>query len=128
MSTVISDMRNIRFHAATTDTSFYAKNGEWELTNTTAFNIIPDGTMDGNYFTAVIFQITLTRRSLYYVLNLIVPCMLLSLLSGLAFLVPVDAGEKISLIITLLLSFTVFLMVIADRIPRTSISTPLFCK
>ena len=128
LGTCTSNMHDIRFNAATTDTSFYNINGEWDLTNTTAFTSISGGTIDGNHFSGAKFQITLRRRSLYYVLNLIVPCMLLSLLSGLAFLVPVDAGEKISLIITLLLSFTVFLMVIADRIPKTSVSTPLFCK
>lgn len=37
------------------------------------------------------------RRTLYYGLNLLVPCVLISTLALLVFLLPADSGEKISL-------------------------------
>lgn len=40
---------------------------------------------------------TIRRRTLYYGLNLLVPCVLISALALLVFLLPADSGEKISL-------------------------------
>jgi len=50
---------------------------------------------------------------------------MLSALILVGFLLPPDAGEKISLGISVLLAFTVFLLMIADSIPRTSLAIPL---
>jgi len=44
------------------------------------------------------------------------------------FPLPPDAGEKISLGISVLLAFTVFLVMIADSIPRVSSAIPLIGK
>lgn len=45
----------------------------------------------------VTFTITMRRRTLYYGLNLLIPCVLISGLALLVFLLPADSGEKISL-------------------------------
>ena len=68
------------------------------------------------------------RKPLFFVTTLIVPCILLSLLSPLVFLLPAEADEKISLGITVLLSFTVFELSISSSMPKTSDYTPIISK
>lgn len=73
----------------------------------------------------VIFTLHLKRRYKFYVMNIVLPCVMLSVLIMIGFCLPPDAGEKISLGISVLLAFTVFLLMIADAIPRTSLAIPL---
>ena len=50
---------------------------------------------------------------------------MLSVLIMIGFCLPPEAGEKISLGISVLLAFTVFLLMIAESIPKTSSAIPL---
>lgn len=43
------------------------------------------------------FVVAIRRRTLYYALNLLIPCVLLSSMTLLIFVLPADSGEKISL-------------------------------
>ena len=74
------------------------------------------------------FHVILERRSLFYMLNLVLPCVLISSIVLLGFFLPSDAGEKITLTITILLSLTVFLLLVAETIPPTSEVVPLIGK
>ncbi|NXW38055.1 ACHA7 protein, partial [Phaetusa simplex] len=76
----------------------------------------------------VTYTITMRRRTLYYGLNLLIPCVLISGLALLVFLLPADSGEKISLGITVLLSLTVFMLLVAEIMPATSDSVPLIAQ
>ncbi|TNM99234.1 hypothetical protein fugu_013798 [Takifugu bimaculatus] len=76
----------------------------------------------------VTFTVTMRRRTLYYGLNLLIPCVLISGLALLVFLLPADSGEKISLGITVLLSLTVFMLLVAEIMPATSDSVPLIAQ
>jgi len=53
------------------------------------------------------------------------PCVLITLVALLGFYMPSDSGEKISMGITTLLSMTVFLMIVAERLPPVSDVVPL---
>ena len=74
------------------------------------------------------FTVILTRKPGYYMLTLICPCLMVSALEVLMFLLPADAGEKVSLGITGLLSFSVSLLMIADSLPRQSDQIPLMSR
>lgn len=43
------------------------------------------------------FNITMRRKTLFYTVNLIIPCMGISFLTILVFYLPSDSGEKVSL-------------------------------
>ncbi|KHJ86413.1 Neurotransmitter-gated ion-channel ligand binding domain protein [Oesophagostomum dentatum] len=57
--------------------------------------------------------------------NLIMPCILTTLMTLLGFTLPPDAGEKITLQITVLLSICFFLGIVSDMSPPTSEAVPL---
>ena len=79
----------------------------------------------GKGYPHVIFTLNLKRRYKFYMMNIVLPCLMLSVLIMVGFFLPPEAGEKISLGISVLLAFTVFLLMIADNIPRTSLAIPL---
>jgi nicotinic acetylcholine receptor len=74
------------------------------------------------------FLITLRRRTLFYTLNLIMPCISISCLTVLVFYLPSDSGEKITLSISILLALTVFFLLLSDMNPPTSLVIPLIGK
>jgi len=79
-------------------------------------------------FPDIFFYITLRRKTLFYTVNLIIPCVGISCLSVLVFYLPADSGEKMSLCVSILLSLTVFFLLLAEIIPPTSLTVPLLGK
>jgi hypothetical protein len=71
---------------------------------------------------------TLRRKTLFYTVNLIIPCVGISCLSILVFYLPADSGEKVALCISILLSQTMFFLLISEIIPSTSLAVPLLGK
>lgn len=76
----------------------------------------------------IVFNLTLRRKTLFYTVNLIIPCVGLSFLSVLVFYLPSDSGEKVALCISVLVSLTVFFLLLAEIIPPTSLTVPLLGK
>merc|ERR1712165_256963 len=76
----------------------------------------------------IIFYLHLRRKSLFYTVNVIIPCVGISFLTVLVFYLPSDSGEKVSLSISILLSLTVFFLLLAEIIPPTSLVVPLLGK
>ncbi|XP_043282936.1 acetylcholine receptor subunit alpha-type acr-16 isoform X1 [Venturia canescens] len=107
------------------DLSDFITNGEWYLIgmpgkkNTINYQCCPEPYVD------VTFTIQIRRRTLYYFFNLIVPCVLISSMALLGFTLPPDSGEKLTLGVTILLSLTVFLNLVAESMPTTSDAVPL---
>nr|ADE34345.1 nicotinic acetylcholine receptor a6 subunit [Plutella xylostella] len=107
------------------DLSDFITNGEWYLIgmpgkkNTITYACCPEPYVD------VTFTIMIRRRTLYYFFNLIVPCVLISSMALLGFTLPPDSGEKLTLGVTILLSLTVFLNLVAETLPQVSDAIPL---
>ncbi|CAI9719259.1 neuronal acetylcholine receptor subunit beta-4-like [Octopus vulgaris] len=107
------------------DVSSYVTNGEWRLSR---FEIVRNETVypiGDAVYPDVTVVLVIRRRVLYYVLNIIAPCFWLNILSVLNFALPPDAGEKMTLGITVLLSYSVFMLLVADSMPPTSEFVPL---
>ncbi|CAG5129486.1 unnamed protein product, partial [Candidula unifasciata] len=96
-------------------------NGEWDIISAVARPYYYPSTYSiGTAHTGVRFIVELMRKRTFYVLNTIIPVMMLSLLNVLVFLLPASSGEKMALAVTVLLSFTVYLSIISEVMPKTS--------
>ncbi|XP_022179628.1 acetylcholine receptor subunit alpha-like isoform X2 [Myzus persicae] len=76
----------------------------------------------------ITFNITMRRKTLFYTVNIIIPCMGISFLTVLTFYLPSDSGEKVTLSISILISLHVFFLLVVEIIPPTSLVVPLLGK
>jgi len=116
-------LRNI---SSVLNTDLYHPNGQWQLerTHVSYVNVIEDG----DTYVELKFNVYLSRKPQFYSLTLVMPCALMSVMVLFVFLLPVDAGEKVSLSATVLLSFSVFQLLILDIMPQTSDYTPVMSE
>ena len=66
------------------------------------------------------YHLTLKRKWIYYVLNIMAPVAVTSALNILCFTLPSDSGERITLCISIYLTLAVFLNVVNNALPETS--------
>ena len=126
--TYTSSWLNLKLARTDVDLSNYILSGEWDLItaeavrNVVKYSCCPDPYID------ITYHLILRRRVLFYLNNLIFPCVALAILTLFAFFLPPEAGERISLVITILLGLTVYTLIFTENIPPTSEVTPLLTK
>ncbi|KAK7498741.1 hypothetical protein BaRGS_00010118, partial [Batillaria attramentaria] len=99
-----------------TELSRYSESGTWDLLEFSITSV-----EDGALSTRVAFKVKLKRLRSYYVLSIITPVIFLSFTATLVFALPADSGEKMGTSITVLLAFAVYLTIVSDQMPRTSL-------
>ena len=106
--------------------------GEWELvhsyTDITDERVSDFGQVD---YSLVRFTLILKRNHLYYLIKIILPFTLVSLVTLFTFLLPPQTGEKLTLNVTILLSLVIYLQLLSEYIPKSDDETPiltLFCN
>ncbi|KAM4617779.1 acetylcholine receptor subunit alpha [Discoglossus pictus] len=111
------------------DLSNFMESGEWLMKDYRCWKhwVYYACCLDTPYLD-ITYHFLLQRLPLYFIVNVIIPCLLFSFLTGLVFYLPTDSGEKMTLSISILLSLTVFLLVIVELIPSTSSAVPLIGK
>uniref|UniRef100_A0AAY4AQY1 Acetylcholine receptor subunit delta n=1 Tax=Denticeps clupeoides TaxID=299321 RepID=A0AAY4AQY1_9TELE len=111
------------------DPEGFTENGEWEIIHKPArkntYKSIP---MDSNKHQDITFYLIIKRKPLFYIVNIIIPCVLISFMASLVYYLPADSGEKMTLSISVLLAQSVFLLLISQRLPETSMAVPLIVK
>ena len=107
------------------DLSNYVSNGEWELLNVQVLRNVQYYSCCPEPYPDVTFSLHMRRRTLYYTYNVIIPCIMLSCLTVLGFWMPPEGGEKVALGLTVLLAYSVFMLLIAENMPATSYYVPL---
>ncbi|XP_076017302.1 uncharacterized protein LOC143009173 [Genypterus blacodes] len=106
------------------DKSVFMNQGEWEL-----LHVLSDyksfSLDDDDHYAEMKFHVVIRRRPLFYTVNLLLPSIFLMVMDIVGFYLPPDSGERVSFKVTLLLGYSVFLIIVSDTLPATAIGTPL---
>ena len=114
--------------AENVDLSDYVNSGTWDITKVPGRMENKTGDTEGHSTAQIIFTLKMRRKTLFYTVNLIIPCVLISFLSVCVFYLPADAGEKMTMCISILLALVVFLLLVSKILPPTSMTIPLIAK
>ncbi|XP_046574947.1 neuronal acetylcholine receptor subunit beta-3-like [Haliotis rubra] len=100
--------------------SGFVPHGEFTIAGSSVvYARFPAGFTDDD-LVGITFSVVLNRRPAFYWMIMIFPMMTFPLLCPISFLVPVESGEKITLSITVVLSYLVFIGSMNDAMPKLS--------
>ncbi|UJR28220.1 hypothetical protein I4U23_009470 [Adineta vaga] len=108
----------------------YLESGTWDVISipskfvhyySNASSLSPD-------YIEIVFSIEMSRKTLYYTVNLIVPTGLMGILICIVFCLPTAAGEKMTLCMSILLALNLFQLLVTKILPPTSAVVPLIAK
>ncbi|CEF60228.1 Nicotinic acetylcholine receptor family and Neurotransmitter-gated ion-channel transmembrane domain and Neurotransmitter-gated ion-channel family and Neurotransmitter-gated ion-channel ligand-binding domain and Nicotinic acetylcholine-gated receptor, transmembrane domain-containing protein [Strongyloides ratti] len=107
------------------DLSFFYKSAEWDLLSLTSerHSVLYASCCGPEKYVDITYNFELRRKTLFFTCNLIVPCFLISMLTTFVFYLP---DHKITFSISILVTLTVFFLVLIDIMPPTSLVIPMF--
>ncbi|XP_052049325.1 acetylcholine receptor subunit gamma isoform X2 [Apodemus sylvaticus] len=112
------------------DPEAFTENGEWAIRHRPAKMLLDSvAPAEEAGHQKVVFFLLIQRKPLFYVINIIAPCVLISSVAILIYFLPAKAGgQKCTVAINVLLAQTVFLFLVAKKVPETSQAVPLISK
>ena len=89
---------NFTIASSANDFSRYLENGEWDLVSSTTTSKEEVYTGEGWVFIVPTVEITLNlkRKPTYFLVNLVIPSLFMTLMTLLVFCLPPDVGEKVN--------------------------------
>lgn len=100
------------------DMTYFSESGEWDLIqSTTKHERRPYGNDSWDHMN---FLFKLKRKSLFHIMNAILPVVSISMLNIACFLLPSEGGERVTLSISVFLTLAVFLTVVNSYMPESS--------
>ncbi|XP_031561605.1 neuronal acetylcholine receptor subunit alpha-3-like [Actinia tenebrosa] len=115
---------DIQLHQDKVDLSDYKSNKEWHLEDAPAERIVIKYLCCPEPYPTLKFYLLIKRRAMFYIFNLIIPCGMITLLSFFSFILPPNSGERVSFVITVMLSLSVYMLLVTEKMPQAA-ETPL---
>lgn len=114
----------------TVDMSVFLPNEEWDLLNITVDR--RNNFYNYGWFPSLTYKITIKRKPFYYILNLILPTLIITTTAVIGYHMPATSTgvhqEKVKMGLTAVLSIFILQLGISDKMPRTSDVIPLISK
>jgi len=107
------------------DLTEYYINVEWDILRVPAERHVKVYPCCPEPYPDIFFYLKIRRKPLFYIVNLIIPCVGIFYLSILVFYLPAQSGEKTALAIAILVSQTLYFTLVIEVIPATSLTLPL---
>uniref|UniRef100_A0A7E4UXN2 Neurotransmitter-gated ion-channel ligand-binding domain-containing protein n=1 Tax=Panagrellus redivivus TaxID=6233 RepID=A0A7E4UXN2_PANRE len=116
---------DVEFLETGMDLSFFYRSAEWDLLSLTAarHSVLYASCCGPEKYIDITYYFVLRRKTLFFTCNLIVPCFMISFLTTVVFYL---SDHKITFSISILVTLTVFFLVLIDIIPPTSLVVPMF--
>lgn len=114
----------IFFESTSADLTNLVFHNEWDVVSMKAqrnvlyYQCCPDPYPD------ITFSLEIKRKPLFYIMSILFPCILTASVAALGFVLPPESGEKVSLEVTVLLSLAVFLLMVTEQLPASSVNFP----
>ncbi|XP_053383843.1 neuronal acetylcholine receptor subunit alpha-6-like [Mercenaria mercenaria] len=113
----------LKSHEEKVRQTFYSENGGWTLVDSL---VISEDVLEG-YFSQYAVTFHLKRRSIFFLVNAVVPVFFISCLNVLVFLLPVECGERVSYAITVFLAIDVYMTIVVENMPKNSKHMAIIC-
>ena len=105
--------------------AYYTNNEQWELVRTFQKMEALSYLEPWNAFDHAEFSIVMKRKVMYYMMNVIIPSLLIAIAHLATFMLPLGEIEKINISFTCLLAYSVFQLMVVGDMPRSSDHIPL---
>lgn len=124
------DVSKIDYFLPNTQTTFeaYQESDEWDVESFDIHKRLIQYDCCARPYEMIFGHLVIRRKPLYYVVNLVLPTLIISLIASVGlFANPRNSGkeDKVNLGITTLLALSILLLTVSDQIPKGSSSVPL---
>ena len=116
----VNHQGNVMFTSGNALPFDWALSPQWRVGNAYIYMDKEVNPLNNNEVSFFAIVITLDRLPNFYLRNVMCPLVLMNALAIATFLIPLKSGERVSACLALVLGLTVFQIVIADIMPKTS--------
>lgn len=107
------------------DMGKFYRSFEWDVLAVPAHYSVRHYAGDSEPFPLWTFELSMRRKYNFYVVNIIIPLVAHTAMTILVFYLPSESKQKIPLSITILLSLTVYFLLLTEIMPSTSLMLPM---